>query len=148
VIVNSYCTLNELHAFRIDVYSPERGHVRIYAETQGAVSARSRRDYFTFMVDSSPPPSPDARIPPFTLAMTYEELRSYEQRRYEAFLPSCYGGEQNERDVGGCLGALGPRVSEWDGQNGAFLKRANDDWYRVIRQLRSLATRYGAPEES
>jgi hypothetical protein len=148
VIVNAYCTLNEIPAFRIDIFSPERGRVRIYAEARGAVSARDRRDYFTFMVESGPAPSSDARLPPLTLSMAYEELRSYEQRRYEAFLPSCYGGEQNARNIGGCLGALGPRASEWAAQNRTFLERANDDWYRVIRQLRGLATRFGAPQDN
>jgi hypothetical protein len=148
VIVNAYCTLNETHAFRIDVYSPERGRVRIYAEAQGAVSARERRDYFTFMVESSPAPSSDANMPPLTLTMLYEELRGYEQRRYEAYLPSCYSGQQNARNVSGCLGPLGPRASEWAAQNSAFLERANDDWYRVIQKLRALAHRYGAPQDN
>lgn len=148
VIVNGYCTLNEIPAFRLDVYSPERGHVRIYAETRGAVSVRQRRDYFTFIVESSPVPSSEARIPPLTLAMPYEALRVYEQRRYEAFLPSCYGGEQNARNVGSCLGTLSPRASEWAAENRTFLERANDDWYVVIRQLRTLATRYGAAQEN
>lgn len=147
VIVNAYCTLYETPAFRLDVYSPDRGRVRIYAETRGAVSIRERRDYFTFMVESSPAPSSETRIPPLTLAMPYEQLRGYEQRRYEAYLPSCYGGEQNRRNVGGCLGSLGPRAREWDAQNRAFLTRANDDWYRVIRQLRTLASRYGVHRE-
>jgi hypothetical protein len=148
VIVNAYCTLNEIQAFRIDVYSPERGHVRIYAETRGAVSVRERRDYFTFMVESSPVPSSEASIPPLTLAMPYEALRAYEQRRYEAFLPSCYGGEQNARNVGACLGSLSPSASDWAAQNRDFLVRANEDWYHLIRQLRSLATRYGASQEN
>jgi len=26
----------------------------------------------------------------------------------------------------------------------SFLEHANDDWYRVIRQLRTLAARYGS----
>ena len=143
VIVNAYCTLYEPQAFRLDVYSPERGRVRIYAEAAGAVSVRTRSDYFTFMVESSPAPSSEAHIPPLTLAMPYEALRGYEQRRYEAFLPSCYSGEQNARHVSGCLGPLGPRASEWDAQNRVFLEHANDDWYRVIREMRTLAGRYG-----
>jgi hypothetical protein len=147
VIVNAYCTLNETQAFRIDVYSPERGRVRIYAESHGAVSARERRDYFTFIVESSPVPASEG-LPPLTLAMPYEALRSYEQQRYAAFLPSCYGGEQNERNVGGCLGSLGPRAREWVAQNSTFLERANDDWYRVIRQLRGLALHYGAAQDN
>jgi hypothetical protein len=147
VIVNAYCTLYETPAFRIDIYSPERGRVRIYAEATGAVSVRARSDYFTFMVESSPAPSSEAHIPPLTLAMAYEELRGYEQLRYQAFLPSCYGGEQNARNVGGCLGSLAPRTSEWTEQNLAFLEHANDDWYRVVRQLRALAARYGVHPE-
>lgn len=143
VIVNAYCTLNETQAFRIDVYSPQRGRVRIYAEANGAVSVHQRAEYFSFMVESSQPPTPETRIPPLTLAMPYEELRSYEQRRYDAFLPGCFGGVQNDRDVGGCLGALGPRHGEWAAQNEAFLERANADWYRVLRQMRALAGRYG-----
>jgi hypothetical protein len=147
IVINDYCTLNETPAFRIDVYSPERGRVRIYAEAHGAVSARERRDYFTFMMESTPTPSSDAHIRGLTLAMGYEELRSYEQQSYEAFLPSCYGGEQNQQNVGGCLGSLGPLASEFAAENRAFLERANDDWYRLIRQLRALATRYGASQE-
>jgi hypothetical protein len=147
VIVNAYCTLDEVNAFRVDVYSPERGRVRIYAETSGNVSARQRRDYFTFMVESSPPPSSAAKLPRLTLGMPYEELRRYEQQRYDAFLPGCFGGEKHERPVGGCLGTLAPRHGEWAAQNRGFLDRASDDWYRVIRQMRALAARYGAHPE-
>jgi hypothetical protein len=143
LIVNAYCTLNEVQAFRLDVYSPARGRVRIYAEANGAVSARQRPDYFSFMVESGQPPTAATRIPALTLTMSYEELRQYEQRRYDAFLPGCFGGVQNDRKVGGCLGALAPRASEWSTQNRAFIQNANADWYRVIRQMRSLATRYG-----
>jgi hypothetical protein len=144
VLVNAYCTLNETPAFRVDVYSPLRGRVRIYAEAEGAVSVRRRREYFTFMVESSPAPDIAAGMPPLTLAMAYEELRRYEQLRYDAYLPSCFGGEQAGRNVGGCLDSLKPRASEWAAQNRAFLERANDDWYRLMRELRTLASRYGA----
>ena len=144
LIVNAYCTLNETQAFRIEVYSPEHGRIRIYAETTGVVSARRRADYFTFMVESSPRPAAATGLPQLTLAMPYEELRRYEQQRYEAYLPGCFGGVQHDRPIGGCLGSLAPRHGEWATQNSTFLDHANDDWYRVIRQMRALATRYGA----
>lgn len=147
VIVNDYCTLKETEAFRIEVYSPERGRVRIYAETHGALSAHRRRDYFTFMVESAPVPTSDARIPPLTLATSYDQLRSYEQQRYEAYLPSCYGGEQHQQNVGGCLGSLAPRASQWTAQNHTFVERASDEWYRVVRQMRDLAQHYGAAQD-
>jgi len=144
VVVNAYCTLNEAKAFRIDVYSPERGNVRIYAEANGAISVRQRANYFSFTVESTPPPSSAARLPTLTLAMRYEDLRRYEQQRYEAFLPGCFGGEKNQERVGGCLGDLAPRHAEWAAQNQTFLDHASDDWYRVIRRMRTLAMRYGA----
>lgn len=143
VVVNAYCSLYEQPAFRIEVYSPQRGRVRIYAETRGVVSARLRRDYFTFMVEGSPPPTAAARLPQFSLNMPYEELRRYEQQRYDAFLPSCFAGEQNERAVAGCLGALAARQGEWAADNRAFLDNANEDWYQVVHKLRALARRYG-----
>jgi hypothetical protein len=143
VVVNAYCSLYEQPAFRVEVYSPQRGRVRIYAETKGVVSTRLRRDYFTFMVEGSPPPTDAARLPRLSLDMRYEELRRYEQRRYEAFLPSCYGGEQHTRAIAGCLGPLAARQGEWVAENRAFLDQANEDWYQVVHKLRALATRYG-----
>jgi hypothetical protein len=144
VIVNAYCTLNEMPAFRIDVYSPRRGRVRIYAEANGSISVRDRKQYFSFMVETGQPPGADTRVSPLTLNMPYEELQQYEQRRYNAFLPGCVSGEQNDQSVGGCLGALAPHYGQWAQQNRAFLERPNADWYRVVRQMRALAARYGA----
>lgn len=143
MVVNAYCSLHEQPAFRVEVYSPERGRVRIYAETRGALSTRQRRDYFTFMVEGSPPPSAADRLQPLTLHMRYEELRRYEQQRYDAFLPGCFAGEQNERAVAGCLGALAAREGEWAAEHRTFLDQPNDDWYVVVRKLRQLAARYG-----
>jgi hypothetical protein len=143
MVVNAYCSVHEQPAFRLEVYSPQRGRVRIYAETRGVVSTRQRRDYFTFMVEHSPPPTAASRLPPLSLQMPYEELRRYEKQRYDAYLPSCYAGEQNERAVGGCLGALAPRQGEWAAENRVFLDQANEDWYAVVQKLRKLATRYG-----
>jgi hypothetical protein len=144
LVVNAYCSFSEQAAFRLEVFSPERGRVRIYAETKGVVSTRQRGDYFTFMVEGSPPPAIAAQIPALTLQMPFEDLRRYEQQRYDAFLPSCFAGEQNQRAVGGCLGALASRQGEWAAENGPFLDHANDDWYQVVHKLRELATRYGA----
>jgi hypothetical protein len=143
VIVNAYCTITETQAFRLDVYSPERGRVRIYAEARAPLSARSRPDYFTFVVESEPPAALNARMPGITLAMSYPELQRYEQQRYDASLPGCYGGEQRDQPVGGCLGALAPRADQWAASNRPFFEHASNDWYRVVRELRALAARYG-----
>jgi hypothetical protein len=143
LVVNVYCTVTETHAFRLDVYSPERGRVRIYAEANGRFSAHRRADYFTFTVEGGPPPGPEVRLPPVVLGMSYQDLRSYEQQRYDALVPGCFAGEQHARKIGGCLGPLTAREGEWSERNRAFLERGNDDWYRVIQQMRALAARYG-----
>jgi hypothetical protein len=143
LIVNVYCGPTDRQALRLDVYSPSRGRVRIYAEAKAPVSTRSRPDYFTFLAESEPPPSAEARMPPLSLEMSFQALRAYEDKRYGAFLPACFGGQELHRARGGCLGALAPRAPEWAARNRAFLDRANEDWYRVVRGMRSLATRYG-----
>lgn len=143
LVVNVYCTLKESQAFRLDVYSPTRGRVRVYAEARGRLSERARSDYFTFTAESAPPPAPGARLPTVALSMSYADLRSYERQRYEAFLPGCFGGEQHQQKVGGCLGDLAAHAQPWAEENRAFLERASEAWYRVVRQMRELAVRYG-----
>jgi hypothetical protein len=143
LVVNVYCTLNETPAFRLEVYSPERGRVRMYAEANGPVSLRNHRDYFIFMTESGRPPDRNTSIRPLTLNMSFEELRAYERMRYDARLPGCYGGEQFREEVSGCIGANGPIESQWAERNRAFLEHPNDDWYRVIGRMRTLAALYG-----
>ena len=73
-LVNVYCTRKELQAFRIDVYSPTRGWVSIYAEAKVPVSTVRRRDYFSFNAAAQPPPRPQAGLPPLALTMLFPEL--------------------------------------------------------------------------
>jgi hypothetical protein len=148
LVVNVYCTISDGPAFRLDVYSPTRGHVRIYAEANGPVSAFNRRDYFTFTAESEPPPGPERNMPQVHVAMGFRELQAYDEQRYAAYLPACYGGQELKKKKGGCLGPLSERAAEWSAQNRNFLDFANDDWYRVLREMRALAARYGKePDE-
>jgi hypothetical protein len=143
LVVNVYCTRTETQAFRVDVYSPSRGRVRIYAESRGQLSAHMRQDYFTFAAETEPLPSPGANLPPVALTMSFEALSTYDEKRHNAFLPACYGGTELSRQRAGCLGTLAPRASEWTARNHGFLERANDDWYRLVRDMRALAAQHG-----
>jgi hypothetical protein len=143
LVVNAYCSITEPNAFRVDVYSPTHGRVRIYAETRGPLSTRSRQDYFTFMAESEPPPPPAARLPPLALALSFFQLRDYDEQRYRAYLPACYAGTDFHRSREGCLGPLAARKAEWTGRNRDFLQHANGDWYRLVRELRGVAMRHG-----
>ena len=88
------------------MYFPTRGWVRIYAEAKVPVSTVRRRDYFSFTAEAQPPPRPEAGLPPLALTMSFAALQRYERRRYERFLPTCYGGVELRRPQGGCLGEL------------------------------------------
>jgi hypothetical protein len=143
IVVDVYCSVSDSHAVRIDVLSPQRGYVRIYAEADGPISVRDRALYFSFNVASEPPAEPATGIPPLALTMSYEQLHDYDQHRYDAFLPGCYGGTKNREPIGGCLGPLAARKAEWTSENRAFLEHASGDWYRVVRDMRALAIRYG-----
>jgi hypothetical protein len=142
-VINAYCTVSDSHAFRVDVLSPERGYLRIYAEADGPISIRDRALYFSFNAASEAPPEPTTGIPRLALTMSYEQLRDYDLHRYEAFLPACYGGTKNKEPVGGCLGPLADHKEQWTSQNRTFLEQASGDWYRVVRELRALAIRHG-----
>jgi hypothetical protein len=148
LVVNVYCGTTDVRAFRVDVYSPTRGRVRIYAEASGPIVTRLRQQYFTFMAESEPPPGPETHMAPLALTMSFAELRRYDEQRYRAYLPACFGGQEHQRAHGACVGALATRGSEWASQNRSFLDGANSDWYRVVREMRVLAARYGKDPKS
>jgi hypothetical protein len=143
LVVNAYCTLKETPAFRVDVYSPERGRVSIYAEARGGVSTHECATYFTFTAASAPAPGPETRVLPVELAMSYQALQRHERERYAAYLPCCFGGKRNEQQEGACLGALAPQSNAWAARNHVFLEHASDDWYRLVRTMRALAAVHG-----
>ena len=144
LVVNVYCTPTEQQAFRIDVYSATRGRVRVYAESDGPISMRTPQQYFTFTAESEPPPGREAQLPTINSAMTFEQLHDYEERRYQAFLPGCFGGQNHRRANNGCLGALESHAPNWTQRNRPFLEHANAEWLRIVRELRGLAGRYGS----
>ena len=143
VVVNAYCSIKETPAFRVDVYSPARGRVRIYAESDGPVSARTRPRYFTFTAESEPAPPAAAHLPALTLSMSFAALLAYEEQRYHASLPGCFGGQERREQRSGCLDALAPYESLWRKRNRAFLEAASDDWYTLVHELRALSVQYG-----
>jgi hypothetical protein len=143
IVVNAYCSVRDTQAFRVEVYSPTRGRVRIYAESEAPVSGHVRQQYFSFTAESEPPPSPGAPVPALGLGMTFEDLQRYDEQRYNAFLPACYGGTELHKPRSGCLGPLAPEAPRWSAEHSHFLEHANSDWYRVVSTLRRLSERYG-----
>lgn len=147
LVVNVYCGIQDTQAFRLEVYSPTRGRVRIYAEAKAPVSEHTRPQYFSFTAESEPPPSPGANVPPLQLGMSFPQLSAYDEARYAAYLPACYGGTERQTPRSGCLGALASEASAWARQHHTFLAQASSDWYRIVRELRVLAQRHGRDPE-
>jgi hypothetical protein len=147
IVVNVYCTIKETRAFRVDVFSPTRGRVRIYAEAKAPPSGLTRKDYFSFTAEAEPPPGPQSGLPPLALAMSFTELRHYDERRYKSFLPACFGGVEAHRPQGGCVRDLAPRAAEWADRNQRFLAQPPEEWCRVVRELRAVATVHGKNAE-
>lgn len=143
LVVDVYCGVAPGQAVRVDVYSEKRGRVSIYAEGKVPIASRRRADYFTFMTESTPLPDPATRLVAPTLLTSFAALYDYERRRYEAFLPVCYGGQERGEQKRGCMGALAAREPEWIARNGAFFDRASEDWYRVVAEVRTLAVHHG-----
>jgi hypothetical protein len=75
--------------------------------------------------------------------MSFSELQRYDQKRYERFLPACYGGVELHRPRGGCLGELVPRAAQWAKRNKRFLAQPPAAWYHLVRELRALAGKHG-----
>lgn len=140
-VVSAYCGIKDPPAIRVIVYSPSRGRTSIYAEGKRAVSGLRRDEYFTFTVETSPPPTLAGK--PLSLAMSFDELRDYEQRRYSAFAPVCYAGQERARPTSGCLDALAPHKADWERTHQTFLQSASPSWFRMVREMRDAGARYG-----
>ncbi|HEY5925449.1 MAG TPA: hypothetical protein VIV11_27380 [Kofleriaceae bacterium] len=144
IVVNMYCTTREMKAFSIVVFSRERGRVVIYAEADQPISGLSRADYFTFKAESEPPP-PREKLPPLSLAWQQAELAAWDEKRYHAYIPACYGGVELRKPQGGCLQPLDKHATAWKQRNQAFLDEPPDDWYRIIREMRARAPQHSKP---
>lgn len=147
IVVNVYCTLKETKAFRVDLLSPVHGRVRIYAEASAPISTVRRPDYFTFTGEVQPSPPPGSGIPPLAFTMSFPDLQAYEERRYAQFLPTCFGGVEIHRPQGGCLRDLESQAAEWARTNGPFLENPPEEWYRLVGELRALASLHGRSME-
>lgn len=144
LVANIYCTKKEMTAFRVDVFSPTRGRVSLYAEAKAPISTLTRADYFTFKAEVEPA----ANLPPLHLDMPLARLRAADEHRYHLTGPACWGGIEvvykTTHPTGQCRGELEPHGAAWNDRNLPFLTDANADWYRLVRELRARAVHDGA----
>jgi len=142
IVVNIYCTVREMKAFSIVVFSRTRGRVVIYAEADAPISTLAKADYFTFKAESEPVSD---KVAPLSLAWTQAELSAWDEKRYHSWIPACYGGVELRKPQGGCLQALASHADAWKQRNQPFLDEPPEDWYRVIREMRARAPQDAKP---
>ena len=144
IVVNVYCTANEMSSFGLVVLSPARGRTYIYAEAKAPISTLARGDYFTFKAESSPP-LVDDKLAALDLAFSYAELRAWDERRYYRNIPGCFYGVEINRPLRGCLQGLDARQTTWLERNQHFLDDPPEPWYRIVKQLRARAASDSKP---
>jgi hypothetical protein len=139
IVVNLYCAPREIAAFGLVVLSPNRGRAYLYAEAKAPVSTVRRADYFTFKGETSPA-IVDAQVPALELGFTLDQLRAWDEQRYRAYQPGCFGGVEGGAPQGGCLQALRDQAPAWAARNQPLLADPPEAWYQVVRLLRGRAT--------
>ena len=144
LVVNVYCTKSkEMTAFRVDVFSPTRGRVTIYAEAKAPISTITRAQYFTFKAEAEPA----ANLPPLALDMTLTRLREADEARYNKNGPTCWGGidvvYKQKAPTGQCRSSLASHGPAWSERNLPFLTEPPPAWYDLVRELRKRAQHDG-----
>jgi hypothetical protein len=140
LIVNHYCTSKEMSSAGVIVLSPTRGRVYLYAEGKTPISTSRRDAWATFKAEGNLP----TNDPPLRLDFTWGELRAWDEARYYMNAPGCFGGVENHKPQAGCY-RLDAAVEDWGARNKDFLAEPSEDWYRLVRELRTVAKRDARP---
>jgi hypothetical protein len=140
LVVNVYCTTKEGNAFRVDIHSPTRGRVEIYAEAASPISTLARTRYQMFTADSQ---QADPELPALA-GVTFTALHAYDEKRARAkSSPTCFGGDEGGAVQGDCTTGVEAHAEAWIARNGPFLTKPNPEWYRLVKELRARARRDG-----
>jgi hypothetical protein len=139
LLVDVYCARDWPQAFSVRVFSPGRGRVELYVETEKPAAELTRAEYddATWKIESERPPG--GGHPAVELSMSFEQLRDYEERRYRLYLPACYIDRGQPR----CHAGLEHAGSRWQSTAGPFWRKPGAAWYRLVQQVRRLAAEHG-----
>jgi hypothetical protein len=131
IVVNVYCSAREAPAVDVIVMSRTRGRVSIYAEAGVEISTVSRADYIDFTLAVGPVFSEP--VP----ATSYAALRAWEQRHYDAMMPTCAaqrGGTQ-------CAPKLAAGLAAWSADADPFIAAPPPAWYKLVKAFHARAVR-------
>jgi hypothetical protein len=150
VVVDVYCTTNEMKSASLLVLHPKRGRVRVYAEDRSPISTVPRGGYLHWKLESEELPPPGKIQPPLALGMNVSELVTWEQRRYDLSPPACWvsrwtgarPGSPSPPSDARCRRKTPDAERAWTTATVGF-GQPPDVWYELIPQFRALAKKHG-----
>ena len=150
VVVDVYCTTNEMNSASLLVLHPTRGRVKIYAEDRRPISTIPRGGYLHWKMESEELPPAGKIAPPLAVGMNLAELVTWEQRRYDLSPPACWvsrwtgarPGSASPPSDASCRRKTPEAVRAWSAATVGF-GQPPDVWYSLIEQFRALAKKHG-----
>jgi hypothetical protein len=141
LVVDIYCAKGWPEAFSVRVFSPTRGRTKLYLESATPVTelTRDRYNESLWNIESEPPPTSTALPTRLRLDMSFEDLRDYEEARYQLYLPACYTKGGSAR----CHRDLAAASESWSAAVMPFWKSPGKSWQQLIARMRRLAAKHG-----
>jgi hypothetical protein len=141
LVVDVYCSRAWPEAFSVRVFSANRGRANFYLESETPATEldRDRYDPSSWKIEVEPPPSRDALPIRVHLDMSFDELRDYEEGRYQLYLPACYTAGGSAR----CHSDLSSAREAWAAATETFWKEPGQAWQQLIARMRALAEKHG-----
>ena len=149
VVVDVYCTTNEMNSASLLVLHPKRGRVRVYAEDRSPISTIARGGYLHWKLESEEPPPAGKIQPPLALGMNLAELVAYEKRRYDLSPPACWvsrwtgarPGSPSPPSDAQCRRKTPEAARAWSAATVGF-GQPPDVWYSLLAEFRALARKH------
>ena len=133
LVMDAYCTARAGKAFGVDVLSPTRGRVHIYAEAKQPIRGLAPSAYTSFYVESQLPATGVAPALSLSLA-SYDDVAAAFRAHVKQFPPSCVVGTEVKwkQACAKTLDALAPAFFE---RTVAFVRTPPEAWTKLVNAI-------------